>query len=247
MDHHTVAAVSITGSCLDVLGSLYLAYDVLGGQHGPLRLLTRAVTYSIVFGLGYGLGLGFLFGLASGATTGVTIAIELHRESRNQPHYSLPWETLFSAIRGIGFGIGLYPLVGLNFAATFAVLMTIGQVAAYTRDIRPAMDYAAVRRPRLSRRQFWSTIVRTASYTLAALLCSAIIRHVDHPWLFAVRLGLVTGIVTGVGAAINPYIEYYADSLAERRLGAFGVGLILFGFALQSLQYWLSLFDVRVS
>jgi hypothetical protein len=41
MDHHTVAAISITGTCLDVLGSLYLAYDLLGGQHGPLRLLTR--------------------------------------------------------------------------------------------------------------------------------------------------------------------------------------------------------------
>lgn len=48
MDHHTLAAVSITRTCLDVLGSLYLAYDLLGGQHGPLRLLTRAVTYSIV-------------------------------------------------------------------------------------------------------------------------------------------------------------------------------------------------------
>ena len=41
MDHHTVAAISITGTCLDVIGSLYLAYDLLGGQHGPLRLLTR--------------------------------------------------------------------------------------------------------------------------------------------------------------------------------------------------------------
>src|SRR5208282_4938825 len=53
MDHHTVAAVSIAGTCLDVLGTLYLAYDLLGGQHGPLRLLTRMVTYSIVFGVGY--------------------------------------------------------------------------------------------------------------------------------------------------------------------------------------------------
>ena len=50
MDQHIVAAVSITSTCLDVLGSLYLAYDLLGGQHGPLRLLTRAVRYSIVFG-----------------------------------------------------------------------------------------------------------------------------------------------------------------------------------------------------
>src|SRR5208282_5165315 len=73
MDHHTVAAVSITGSCLDVLGSLYLAYDLLGGQHGPLRLLTRAVTYSIVFGIGYGIGLGLFFGLVSGIATGITV------------------------------------------------------------------------------------------------------------------------------------------------------------------------------
>ncbi len=38
MDHHTVAAVSLIGTCLDVLGALYLAYDLLGGQYGPLRL-----------------------------------------------------------------------------------------------------------------------------------------------------------------------------------------------------------------
>ncbi|HVH72384.1 MAG TPA: hypothetical protein VNB49_14915, partial [Candidatus Dormibacteraeota bacterium] len=68
MDHHTLAAVSITGTCLDVVGSLYLAYDLLGGQHGPLRLLTRAVTYSLVFGAGYGLGLGLFFGVARPAS-----------------------------------------------------------------------------------------------------------------------------------------------------------------------------------
>jgi hypothetical protein len=82
MDHHTVAAVSITGTCLDVLGSLYLAYDLLGGQHGPLRLLTRAVAYSIVFGIGYGLGLGLFFGLASGIATGITLSIEFNRAAR---------------------------------------------------------------------------------------------------------------------------------------------------------------------
>jgi hypothetical protein len=72
VDHHAVAIVSITGTCLDVLGSLYLACDLLGGQHGPLRLVTRAVTCSVVFGIGYGLGLGLFFGLASGIATGIT-------------------------------------------------------------------------------------------------------------------------------------------------------------------------------
>lgn len=247
MDHHTLAAVSITGTCLDVIGSLYLAYDLLGGQHGPLRLLTRAVTYSVVFGIGYGLGLGPFFGLASGVTTGITISIELNRTARGLDYYSLPWEGVFAAIRGFGFGLGLYVVVGLRFAASFALLITVGQIFAYSRGMRPAIDYAASLRPRLSRRQFWGTVARTIGYIASALLCSAFIHHPNHPWFFAIRVGLVTGIVTAVGATFNPYIEYYADNLPERRLGAFGILLILCGFALQSFQYWLALFDVRLT
>jgi hypothetical protein len=247
MDHHTLAAISITGTCLDVLGSLYLAYDLLGGQHGPLRLLTRAVTYSIVFGIGYGLGLGLFFGLAAGIATGITVSIEFNRAARGLPHYSLPWEAVFSAIRGWGFGAGLYRILGFGFAIAFASLITAGQVFAYSRGMRPAMDYGASRRPRITRRQFWWTMVRTVGYMATALICSAFVHHVDHAWLFAIRVGLVTGIVTGVGVTFAPYIEYYADNLPERRLGAFGIGLILCGFALQSLQYWLALFDVRLS
>src|SRR2546426_8810592 len=165
MDHHTVAAISITGTCLDVLGSLYLAYDLLGGQHGPLRLLTRAVTYSVVFGIGYGLGLGLFFGLASGIATGVTLSVEFSRAARGLDHYSLLWEGLFSAIRGCAFGAGLYRILGFGFAIAFAILITVGQVFAYSRGMRPAMDYAASRRPRLTRRQFWGTVVRSEEHT----------------------------------------------------------------------------------
>jgi hypothetical protein len=247
VDHHIVAIVNITGICLDVLGSLYLAYDLLGGQHGPLRLLTRAVTYSVVFGIGYGLGLGPFFGLASGIATGITLSIELSRAARGQEHYSLFWEGLFSAIRGFGFAAGLYRILGFGFAIAFAILITAGQVLAYSRGMRPALDYAASRRPRLTWRQFWGTVIRTVGYTATALICSAFIHRVEHAWFFAIRVGLVTGIVTGVGITVNPYIEYYADNLPERRLGVFGIGLILCGFALQSLQYWLALFDVRVT
>jgi len=247
VDHHTLAIVSITGTCLDVVGSLYLAYDLLGGQHGPLRLLTRAVTYSVVFGIGYGLGLGLFFGLTSGIATGITVSIELSRAARGLDHYSLLWEALFSAIRGFAFGAGLYKILGFGFAIAFAVLITVGQVFAYSRGMRPATDYAASRRPRLTRRQFWGTVVRTVGYMVTALICSAFIHHLDHAWSFAIRVGLVTGLVTGVGVTVNPYIEYYADNLPERRLGVFGIGLILLGFALQSLQYWLALFDVRLT
>ncbi|HEX4536875.1 MAG TPA: hypothetical protein VH140_08010 [Candidatus Acidoferrum sp.] len=246
IDHHLLASVSITATCLDVLGTLYLAYDLLGGEHGPLRLLTRAVTYSIVFGLGYAIGLGFFFGVVSGVTTGVTLAIELNRAARQERHYSLPWEAFFSALRATGFAAGLYRMVGLRFAVAFAMLITGGQVIAYSRGMRPSLDYVAARRPRLSRRQFWGTVVRTLGYSAAALVCGIFAQHLEHPWRFAARVGVVTGLVTGAGIIVNPYIEYYADRLPQRALGALGIALILCGFALQSVQYWVALLDVRV-
>jgi hypothetical protein len=247
MDHHIIAAVSISGISLDVLGGLYLAYDLLGGQHGPLRLLTRIVTYSIVFGVGYGLGLGLFFGIVSGAATGITVAIELHRMGSRQDHYSLPWEALFSAIRAVAFGAGLYRMLGLRYAAMFAALNTVGQIVAYVNGVRPGMDYLAARRPRLSRRQLWRTVVRVVGFMATALVCSALVQHVDHPWRLAIRLGLVTGVVTALGTMVNPYIEYYADNLPARRLGVFGIWLVFCGFLLQSVQYWVELLDVAVN
>jgi len=62
-----------------------------------------------------------------------------------------------------------------------------------------------------------------------------------------VRVGVVTGLVTAVGIIVNPYIEYYADRLPQRVLGVLGIALILCGFALQSVQYWVALRDVKVA
>jgi hypothetical protein len=246
MDHHTVAAISIAGSCLDVLGSLYLAYDLLGGQHGPLRLLTRAVTYSLIFGVGYGLGLGLVFGATSGLATGVTVAIELARTARKQDHFSLFWEAVFSAIRGLAFGMGLYLRVGLRFAVAFGILITAGQILGYSQGIRPGFDYGPSHRPRLTRRSLIAALVRTVAYIAAALLCSAVVQHLEHPWILALRIGIVTGIVTALGNGMGPFVEHVAENLPPRVMGAFGIGLIFVGFSLQSVQYWIVVLDVPV-
>ena len=37
IDKYTLALISIIGSSLDVLGALYLAYDLLGRSHLPVR------------------------------------------------------------------------------------------------------------------------------------------------------------------------------------------------------------------
>jgi hypothetical protein len=247
MDHHAVAAISLAGISLDVVGGLYLAYDLLGGQHGPLRLLTRMVTYSIVFGVPYGLGLGPLFGILAGASTGITVAIELNRFASSGDHYPLWLETVFSAIRGAAFAAALYRDVGFPFAFTFGALITVGQVIAYTCGARPSLDYTAARTARFTRRHLGWALLRSVGYAASAMVCATLVRHVDHPWLFAAQLGVITGLVTSLGILLNPLIEYYADNLPQRRLGVFGILLVFCGFALQSVQYVVALMDAPVS
>jgi hypothetical protein len=126
IDRHTLALISIVGSSLDVLGALYLAYDLLGGEHGPLRTLTRFVTYGALFGTGYGLALGPVFGLASGIAHGVTLGWEYTRASRQEPKAGFWRDMWMGAIRGTGFGLGSAYLFGARFGLTFAAFSTMG-------------------------------------------------------------------------------------------------------------------------
>jgi hypothetical protein len=47
-----------------------------------------------------------------------------------------------------------------------------------------------------------------------------------------------------ISSSCVPFIEWKADHVPAKRMGVFGVGLLLVGFALQSLQYWAALLDV---
>ena len=133
---------------------LYLAYDLLGGEHGPLRTLTRGVTYGLLFGGGYGVALGPVFGLVTGVPLGITLSWELARAARHGPEPGIWHDIAMSAIRGCGFGLGAGYLYGATFGVTFAVLSTVGQAVAYRAGIRPTLDYSQSTRPRLTRRQY---------------------------------------------------------------------------------------------
>ena len=148
IDRHTLALISIVGGALDMLGALYLAYDLLGGEHGPLRVLTRAVTYGVLFGSGYGLALGPVFGLASGVAHGISLAWEFSRASRHAPNWGFWRDTAMSGIRGCGFAVGASYSFGVPFGITFGMLSTAGQAIAYRLGIRPTLDYQPAIRPR---------------------------------------------------------------------------------------------------
>ena len=246
MNHYTLAIISIVGSALDVLGALYLAYDILGGKHGPLRALTRGVTYGLIFGVPYGVVLGLPFGIASGLAHGITLAFELTRASKQLGPYSWRHEFLFSGIRGIGFGVGAAYLHGREFGIFFGILSTLGQCIAYRMGIRPSLDYGPRRRPRITGKQIVAAVIRTVGYLAAGYISAVAARHRMHALMLGVRAGLSIGVVTAVANALMPFIEWAAETIPDRRLGVLGVVLILIGFTLQSVQYWLALLDVPV-
>jgi hypothetical protein len=245
VDKHTLALVSIIGNSLDVLGALYLAYDLLGGEHGPLRTLTRAVTYGAIFGVGYGLPLGPVFGLVTGAANGITLAWELARASRHGPKPGFWYDVAMSAIRGAGLALGAAYIIGGRFGVTIGILSTVGQIIAYRAGIRPTIDYQPGTRPRLTKTQLWASLNRTVGYAAAGYLSSLAARQ-EHAIANGLKTGLIIGVVTVIANACMPVVEWGADHLPAKRMGVLGVGLILIGFALQSIQYWLALLDVTI-
>jgi hypothetical protein len=246
VDRHTLAIVNIAGSSLDVLGSLYLAYDLLGGQNGPLRTLTRGVTYSVLFGLGFGILLGPLFGLVTGVTHGITLAWELSRTARGRPKPGFWYDAGMSAIRGMGFAVASAFLLGVPFGATFGTLSTLGQIAAYRLGIRPSLDYAPGTRPRASPKQLLAAVNRTVGYAVAGYVSAWVGNERSHAVVLGLAAGLSMGVVTAAGGTFTPLIEWTADHMPARRMGIIGVCLIIAGFLLQSVQYWLALADIVV-
>jgi len=245
MDHHSLAIVSIAGSSLDVLGALYLTYDLLGGEHGPLRALTRGVTYLVIFALGYGIPLGPVFGIACGVTHAVTLTWEYSLASRSV-RYTGFWQDVYaSAIRGIGHGIGAASYLGAGYGFAFGVVSALAQVVAYRFGMRPTLDYSPAPRPRITRRQMAGIVNRTIGYGVAAaLIGSQAGQSARRALSFGIRIGLSMGLVTTVASACTPIIEWAADRIPAKRMGVLGVGLILVGFSLQSFQYWVSLLDI---
>jgi hypothetical protein len=247
IDKHTLALISIVGSSLDVLGALYLSYDLLGGEHGPLRTLTRGVTYGVLFGVGYGLALGPVFGLASGAAHGLTLGWEFSRASRRGPKPGFWYDSAMSAIRGAGFGLGAAYLYGGTFGVVFGALSTAAQVLAYrVMGIRPDVDYRPATRLRLTRFQLLAAANRTVGYAAAGYISALAGHQRANALSVGVKTGLAIGLVTVILGSCTPLVEWGADHVPEKRMGVFGVGLLLVGFALQSFQYWAALLDVTI-
>jgi hypothetical protein len=240
---YTLAAIALTGTALNLLGALYLAYDLLGGQHGPLRALTRAVTYALLFFVGFLIALPFPFAIVAAIGAGSTLGIEFTMAARGITPSR--WaEAAFSAIRGICYVIGTAFLFGWRFGIAFGVMTTLGQMMQYRMGFTPALGLVA--RERLGK-HLLGVVNRTLGYALAGLLSGFIAHQHDRgAMLFGLAMGAAIGGLSALMGFLVPIIERWADRLPARRLGVFGAVLICVGFVLDSLEHVCTLFDIPI-
>jgi hypothetical protein len=151
-----------------------------------------------------------------------------------------------SAIRGAGFALGASYSYGVPFGVTFGILSTAGQAFAYRIGIRPTIDYKPATRPRITRWQLLAAANRTFGYAVAGYASSLVAQQPEQAIAVGLKAGLTLGVVTAIVGSCTPFVEWMADHVPEKRMGVLGVGLILIGFTLQSIQYWLALLDVSV-
>ena len=108
------------------------------------------------------------------------------------------------------------------------------------------IDYQAVARFRLTKYQFLGAVNRTVGYTFAGSMSALAAHQRLNALSIGVKAGLAIGVVTALASACTSAVEWGADHVPEKRMGVFGLGLILMGFGLQSAQYWVVLLDVGI-
>lgn len=88
--------------------------------------------------------------------------------------------------------------------------------------------------------------MRGISTTLAGIIAALIIHNNSDAFAFGLTFGIVAGTVSAIVSVFSPFVEWWADNLPARRLGAFGTMILLIGLILQSIQYWVVLLNVAV-
>ena len=236
---HGIASLNILGSVLAILGSIYWAYELLGGQKGPMNLLTRTVSYSLMFALGYGVLLGPAFGIIGGMGFGMILSLENLRVIRHQrlygssPLHHTPW---YGAARGFVIGLASTPRFGWQFGALFGLFCSVSLFGVYWRGYAPTFDYRSHTRPVISRHHLQASLYRGIGVGVSGTLAGFLLINGLSSMLFGAYVGFSAAIMSFFVGTFSPLVEYWADNLPERRVAAAGVIVMLFGIVLQSFQ-----------
>jgi hypothetical protein len=175
---------------------------------------------------------------------GPLIGLENSRRAREGREAKVE-STLFAVFRGVGFAIASWPSASPLFAALFGLFCTLFLVLAYRIVGSPGELWAEQAKPQISR-VTWVVFLSRGLAVGASSIVAGAVTGTPGEFALGLKIGLVAGSVSGLTNAFGPTVEWWADNLSPRRLGAFGTVLLLTGFCLQSVQYVLPLFNVSI-
>ena len=244
LPHQVLDKACLGGLALDTLGGLYLAYDLLGGERGVLRVATKCITYGVMFMIMYWVLLGRWFGLAGAFAYGPLMAIQ-HAGELNSPR-DFARIFLYATLRSFSMGAAGWLTVDPRFGIAFALLGTVALTIAYAASGLAGIDVHGWVAPRVDIAALVKGFSRGLAFGAAAILSAMLLKEPQDIW-FGAWVGLVTGISTSLFIIFSPSVGWWADHLPARRLGADGAMLVVIGSAIQALQYLLPLLGVTIT
>lgn len=239
IDRHLLAGITLVGMFLDILGALYLAYDLLGARFGFLRGLTQALTFGVVACVVFAVGLGSvawamaglrvgLLGVLGGGTIGL-----------------IPGTVIAATVYGLrlelngGFTNGLKAAIAGALAGTLGGGLMFGVPGILVYLPAGVVVCACAFGTRGGLR---GGLVGALITTFIVGAAATVTENLATGLLYGPVLGVAAGIMSGPGR----HIKTWTDNLPERQMGAAGVILIFAGFLIQSVQYWVVVLNVAV-
>lgn len=243
MDDHLGAIITVIGMTCDVMGGLYLAYDLLGGENGPLCLLTKIVNYSALMILILLFPMGLKFALIAGFGLGAALGLHLDRAGKNLPDTN---KFLFALalIRAAALGLAILTSGNFELALIVSVGVMILSMVLPKLGLSPAAIYHSAAIPKLRVRQLFVALFIGSLALLLSILSVSITGGSQSMMNYAIKFGMAFICTMIIVTTVSPTIEYYSDHLPPKAFGTGGVILFLVGFVIQAIPSVAVIFDV---
>ncbi|MDX2104981.1 MAG: hypothetical protein SFY67_01135 [Candidatus Melainabacteria bacterium] len=242
MEPHFSAQLTLLGMACDVVGGIYLAYDLLGGEKGPLNTFFRLVNYSLLAVLIFCISLGPKFALPAGIGIGCAFGLHLENASRSNKD-SFLFLLKLGLIRALGIGTGVWVNGFPKMAWLMAVIVIVMSLVLPRMGISPALVYQSEKKPQLKKQQLLIACVLGGVAMITAFIGAAFTGQ-SMVFQFAIRMGLTFACTTLIVTTLSPIIEWYADNLPPKTFGFIGAILFVVGFSIQALPSVAVMYDI---
>ena len=243
MEPHFSAELTLLGMACDLVGGLYLAYDLFGGEKGPLSTITRLVNYSLLMIAGFIFPLGPKFALIAGIGLGAAFGLHIDRIGKGKSDTF--WFLLgIGAIRALALTLALWVVDYKSLAIILGPLSLLVSVILPKLKITPAEFYQSDKKPHLKRAQLIIALVLGGLAAATALVGASFGGDSLKVAHFGIKLGLTFAGTVLVVTTLSPMIEWYADNLPDRSFGFAGAILFMTGFLIQAIPSLVVMFDI---